>query len=172
MNKNIFSNIDSIKSDKNTSDSISFQKLNIDKYEKEIEEYEKDIEKKHKDEISLIIEIRKIKENEKNHIDNIICNDLKDKQKSDYNKKKEELFNSLESNMEDGKKKREEILDLIKRIESSKEEIRKVEYAKTQSIFKELEIARNKILIGFSNYIYDIEENKKLIDILNEDINY
>ena len=58
MNKNIFSNIDSIK--KNTSNSISFQKLNIDKYEKEIEKCEKDIEKKHKDEISLIIKIREI----------------------------------------------------------------------------------------------------------------
>ena len=92
MNKNIFSNIDSIKSDKNTSDSISFQKLNIDKYEKEIEEYEKDIEKKHKDEISLIIEIRKIKENEKNHIDNIICNDLKDDKQVEYTKKKRRII--------------------------------------------------------------------------------
>ena len=172
MNKNIFSNIDSIKSDKNTSDSISFQKLNIKKYKEEIEKCEKDIEKKHKDEISLIIEIRKIKEDEKNHIDNIICNNLKDDKQVEYTKKEKELFNSLESNMEDGKKKREEILDLIKRIESSKEEIRKVEYAKTQSIFKELEIARNKILIGFSNYIYDSEENKKLIDILNDNNNY
>ena len=47
MNKNFFSNIDSIKNDKNISDSIIFQKLDIDKYEKEIEKYEKDIEKKH-----------------------------------------------------------------------------------------------------------------------------
>ena len=30
MNKNIFSNIDSIKNNKDTSDSISFQKLNIE----------------------------------------------------------------------------------------------------------------------------------------------
>ena len=45
--------------------------------------------------------------------------------KLNIRKKKEELFNSLKSNMEDGKKKREEILDLIKGIESSKEEIRK-----------------------------------------------
>ena len=172
MNKNIFSNIDSIKNDKKTSDSISFQKLNIKKYKEEIEKCEKDIEKKHKDEISLITEIRKIKENEKNHIDNIICNNLRDDKQVEYTKKKEELLKSLKSNMEDGKNKREEILDLIKGIESSKEEIRKVEYAKTQSIFKELEIARNKILIGFSNYIYDSEENKKLIDILNDNNNY
>ena len=172
MNKNIFSNIESIKNDENTFNSISFQEKDINKYEKEIEEYEKDIEKKHKDEISLITEIRKIKENEKNHIDNIICNDLKDDKKVEYMTKKEKLFNSLNSNMVDGKKKREDILALIKKIESSKEEIRKVEYAKTKSIFKELEIARNKILIGFSNYIYDSEENKKLIDILNDNNNY
>ena len=172
MNKNIFSNIESIKNDENTFNSISFQEKDINKYEKEIEEYEKDIEKKHKDEISLITEIRKIKENEKNHIDNIICNDLKDDKKVEYMTKKEKLFNSLNSNMVDGKKKREDILALIKKIESSKEEIRKVKYAKTQSIFKEIEIARNKILIGFSNYIYDSEENKKLIDILNDNNNY
>ena len=54
MNKNFFSNIDSIKNDKKISDSIYFQKLDIDKYEKEIEKSEKDIEKKHAYEISLI----------------------------------------------------------------------------------------------------------------------
>ena len=172
MNKNFFSNIDSIKNDKNISDRISFQKLNIDKYEEQIEKYEKDIEKKHTDEISLIAKLREIKGDEKNHKDNLICNELKDKKKLEYTKKKEELFKSLELNMEDGKKKREEILDLIKGIESSKKEIRKLEYSKTQSIFKELEIAKNNILIGFGNYIYDNEKNKKLIDILNEEVNY
>ena len=172
MNKNFFSNIDYIKNDKKISDSIYFQKLDIDKYEKEIEKSEKDIEKKHAYEISLIAKLREIKGDEQNHIDNIICNDLKDKQKSDYNKKKEELFNSLESNMEDGKKKREEILDLIKKIESSKEEIRKLEFSKTVNILGEVEKAKNNILIGFGNYIVDNEKNKKLIDILNEDINY
>ena len=100
------------------------------------------------------------------------CNDLKDKQKREYSKKKEELFNSLELNMKDGKKKREEILDLIKKIESSKEEIRKLEFSKTVNILGEVEKAKNNILIGFGNYIYDNEKNKKLIDILNEDIDY
>ena len=172
MNKNFFSNIDSIKNDKKISDSIYFQKLDIDKYEKEIEKSEKDIEKKHAYEISLIAKLRKIEGDEKNHIDNIICNDLKYKQKSEYNKKKEELFNSLELNMEDGKKKREEILENIKKIESAKEEIIRLKYTRTESIFKELEKAKNEILIGFSNYIHDNENNKKLIDILNEDIDY
>jgi hypothetical protein len=74
--------------------------------------------------------------------------------------------------MKDGKKKREEILDLIKKIESSKEEIRKLEFSKTVNILGEVEKAKNNILIGFGNYIYDNEKNKKLIDILNEDIDY
>jgi hypothetical protein len=74
--------------------------------------------------------------------------------------------------MKDGKKKREEILDLIKKIESSKEEIRKLEFSKTVNILGEVEKAKNNILIGFGNYIVDNEKNKKLIDILNEDINY
>ena len=161
MNKNIFSNIESIKNDKDISSSISFKKQDIDKYEQEIDE-------KHKDEISLIIKIREIKENEINHKDKIICNELKDGKKEEYNKKKEELRKSLVSNMENGKKKREEILENIKKIESAKEEIINLEYLRTKSIFKELEKARNEILIGFGNYIYDNEKNKKLIDILNE----
>ena len=92
MNKNIFFFLYSIKNDKKTSDSISFQKLNIKKYKEEIEKCEKDIEKKHKDEISLITEIRNIIENEKNHIDNIICNDLKDDKQVEYTKKKRRII--------------------------------------------------------------------------------
>ena len=168
MNKNIFSNIESIKNDKDISSSISFKKQDIDKYEQEIKKYEQEIDEKHKDEISLIIKIREIKENEINHKDKIICNELKDGKKEEYNKKKEELRKSLVSNMENGKKKREEILENIKKIESAKEEIINLEYLRTKSIFKELEKARNEILIGFGNYIYDNEKNKKLIDILNE----
>ena len=172
MNKNIFSNIESIKNDKDISSSISFKKQDIDKYEQEIKKYEQEIDEKHKDEISLIIKIREIKENEINHKDKIICNELKDGKKEEYNKKKEELRKSLVSNMENGKKKREEILENIKKIESAKEEIINLEYSRTKSIFKELEKARNEILIGFGNYIYDNEKNKKLIDILNEKNNY
>jgi hypothetical protein len=168
MNKNIFSNIESIKNDKDISSSISFKKQDIDKYEQEIKKYEQEIDEKHKDEISLIIKIREIKENEINHKDKIICNELKDGKKEEYNKKKEELRKSLVSNMENGKKKREEILENINKIESAKEEIIRLKYTRTQSIFKELEKARNEILIGFSNYIYDNENNKKLIDILND----
>ena len=165
MNKNIFSNIESIKNDKDISSLISFKKQDIDKYKQEIKKYEQEIDEKHKDEISLIIKIREIQENEINHKDKIICSELKDE-------KKEELFKSLVSNMENGKKKREEILENIKKIESAKEEIINLEYSRTKSIFKELEKARNEILIGFGNYIYDNEKNKKLIDILNEDIDY
>jgi hypothetical protein len=172
MNKNIFSNIESIKNDKDISSSISFKKQDIDKYEQEIKKYEQEIDEKHKDEISLIIKIREIKENEINHKDKIICNELKDGKKEEYNKKKEELRKSLVSNMENGKKKREEILENIKKIESAKEEIINLEYLRTKSIFKELEKARNEILIGFGNYIYDNEKNKKLIDILNEKNNF
>jgi hypothetical protein len=165
MNKNFFLNIDSIKNDKNISSSITFQEKDIEKYEKEIQEFEKEIDKKHKDEISLIVKIREIKENEKNHKDNIICNDLKEEKEEEYKKKREKLFNSLKLNMEDGKKKREEILENINKIESAKEEIIRLKYTRTQSIFKELEKARNEILIGFSNYIYDNENNKKLIKL-------
>ena len=172
MNKNIFSNIESIKNDKDISSLISFKKQDIDKYEQEIKKYEQEIDEKHKDEISLIIKIREIKENEINHKDKIICNELKDGKKEEYNKKKEELRKSLVSNMENGKKKREEILENIKKIESAKEEIINLEYLRTKSIFKELEKARNEILIGFGNYIYDNEKNKKLIDILNEKNNF
>ena len=172
MNKNIFSNIESIKNDKDISSLISFKKQDIDKYKQEIKKYEQEIDEKHKDEISLIIKIREIKENEINHKDKIICNELKDGKKEEYNKKKEELRKSLVSNMENGKKKREEILENIKKIESAKEEIINLEYLRTKSIFKELEKARNEILIGFGNYIYDNEKNKKLIDILNEKNNF
>jgi multidrug efflux pump subunit AcrB len=172
MNKNFFLNIDSIKNDKNISSSITFQEKDIEKYEKEIQEFEKEIDKKHKDEISLIVKIREIKENEKNHKDNIICNDLKEEKEEEYKKKTEKLFNSLKLNMKDGKKKREEILENINKIESAKEEIIRLKYTRTQSIFKELEKARNEILIGFGNYIYDNEKNKKLIDILNEKNNF
>ena len=172
MNKNIFSNIESIKNDKDISSLISFKKQDIDECEREIKKYEQEIDEKHKDEISLIIKIREIKENEINHKDKIICNELKDGKKEEYNKKKEELRKSLVSNMENGKKKREEILENIKKIESAKEEIINLEYLRTKSIFKELEKARNEILIGFGNYIYDNEKNKKLIDILNEKNNF
>ena len=172
MNKNIFSNIESIKNDKDISSLISFKKQDIDKYKQEIKKYEQEIDEKHKDEISLIIKIREIQENEINHKDKIICSELKDGKKEEYNKKKEELRKSLVSNMENGKKKREEILENIKKIESAKEEIINLEYSRTKSIFKELEKARNEILIGFGNYIYDNEKNKKLIDILNEKNNY
>ena len=172
MNKNIFSNIESIKNDKDISSLISFKKQDIDKYKQEIKKYEQEIDEKHKDEISLIIKIREIQENEINHKDKIICSELKDGKKEEYNKKKEELRKSLVSNMENGKKKREEILENIKKIESAKEEIINLEYLRTKSIFKELEKARNEILIGFGNYIYDNEKNKKLIDILNEKNNF
>ena len=172
MNKNIFSNTESIKNDKDISSLISFKKQDIDKYKQEIKKYEQEIDEKHKDEISLIIKIREIQENEINHKDKIICSELKDGKKEEYNKKKEELRKSLVSNMENGKKKREEILENIKKIESAKEEIINLEYSRTKSIFKELEKARNEILIGFGNYIYDNEKNKKLIDILNEKNNY
>jgi len=168
MNKNFFSNINSIRNDKNISDSISFQQKDINKYEKEIKDYIDDIDEKHRNEITLINKIREINEDEANHIDNIICNELEDKKKDEYQKKREELFRTLNLNIMDGKKKREEILDFIKKIEDSKEEIRKLEYSRSYSIFKELEKARNNILIGFSDYIYDNEKNKKLIDILNE----
>jgi len=168
MNKNFFSNINSIRNDKNISDSISFQQKDINKYEKEIKDYIDDIDEKHRNEITLINKIREINEDEANHIDNIICNELEDKKKDEYQKKREELFRTLNLNIMDGKKKREGVLDFIKKIEDSKEEIRKLEYSRSYSIFKELEKARNNILIGFSDYIYDNEKNKKLIDILNE----
>jgi phosphodiesterase/alkaline phosphatase D-like protein len=35
-----------------------------------------------------------------------------------------------------------------------------------------LEKTRNQILIKYGDYIYDYEENKKLIDILNDKNNY
>ena len=164
MNKNFFSNINSIRNDKNISDSISFQQKDINKYEKEIKDYIDDMDEKHLNEITLITKIREINEDESNHIDNIICNELEDKKKDEYQKKREELFRTLNLNIMDGKKKREEILDFVKKIEDSKEEIRKLEYSRSQSIFTELEKARNNILIGFSDYIYDNEKNKKLIN--------
>ncbi len=172
MNKNFFSNIESIKNDKDISSSITFKKQDIDKCEQEIKKCEQEIDEKHKDEISLIVKIREIKENEENHIDNIICSDLKDGKKEEYKKKKEELLKSLVSNMEIGKKKREKILENIKEIESAKEDIINLKYSRTKKIFKELEKTRNEIFIGFGHYIYDNEKNKKLIDILNEKINY
>lgn len=171
MNKNFFSNINSIRNNKNISDSISFQQKDINKYEKEIKEYIDDMDKKHLNEITLITKIREINDDESNHIDNIICNELEDKKKDEYQKKREELFRTLNLNIMDGKKKREEILDFVKKIEDSKEEIRKLEYSRSKSIFTELEKASNNILIGFSDYIYDNEKNKKLIDILNENNN-
>ena len=78
-------------------------------------------------------------------------------------------FESLKSGIkyEEGK-----ILENIENIESSKEEIRNLEFTRSQSIFTELEKTRNQILIKYGDYIYDYEENKKLIDILNDKNNY
>ena len=166
---NLFSAIDSIKNNEKISQQITFKKKDIDKYEKNIEEYEKEIDKKLKKELSLISKLREIKEDEKNHIDNIICNDLKDEKNEDYINNKNELFDSLKLGIkyEEGK-----ILENIENIESSKEEIRNLEFTRSQSIFTELEKTRNQILIKFGNFIYDYEENKKLIDILNDKNNY
>ena len=169
IQENLFSKIDSIKNNVEISNKITFQKRDIDKYEKEIEEYEKEIDEKLRKEISLISKLREIKEDEKNHIDNIICNELKDGISEDYKNKKNELFDSLKTGIEYEESR---ILKNIKSIESSKEEIRKLEFARSQSIFTELEKTRNKILIKFGDYIYDYEENKKLIDILSENNNY
>ena len=166
---NLFSAIDSIKNNEKISQQITFKKKDIDKYEKNIEEYEKEIDKKLKKELSLISKLREIKEDEKNHIDNIICNDLKDEKNEDYINNKNELFDSLKLGIkyEEGK-----ILENIENIESSKEEIRNLEFTRSQSIFTELEKTRNQILIKYGDYIYDYEENKKLIDILNDKNNY
>ena len=166
---NLFSAIDSIKNNEKISQQITFKKKDIDKYEKNIEEYEKEIDKKLKKELSLISKLREIKEDEKNHIDNIICNELKDEKREDYINNKNELFESLKSGIkyEEGK-----ILENIENIESSKEEIRNLEFTRSQSIFTELEKTRNQILIKFGDFIYDYEENKKLIDILNDKNNY
>jgi len=169
IQENLFSAIDQIKKNENFSEKIAFKKRDIDKYEKEIEDYEKDIDKKLRKELSLISELRKIKEDEKNHIDNIICNELKDEKREDYINIKNELFDSLRLGIkyEEGK-----IIECIENIESSKEEIRKLEFARSQSIFTELEKTRNQILIKFGDYIYDNEENKKLIEILENKNNY
>ena len=169
IQENLFSKIDSIKNDVIINDKITFKKKDIDKYEKEIEEYEKEIDKKLRKEISLINKLREINEDENNHIDNIICNDLKDGKNEEYINNKAELFESLRSGI---KYEETKILNYIQSIESSKEEIRKLEFARSQSIFTELEKTRNKILIKFGDYIYDYEENKKLIDILSENNNY
>jgi chromosome segregation ATPase len=169
IQENLFSKIDSIKNDVIINDKITFKKRDIDKYEKEIEEYEKEIDKKLRKEISLINKLREIDEDENNHIDNIICNKLKDEKNEDYKNKKDELFESLRKGI---KYEETKILNYIQSIESSKEEIRKLEFARSQSIFTELEKTRNKILIKFGDYIYDYEENKKLIDILSENNNY
>ena len=169
IQENLFSAIDRFKNNEEISQQITFKKKDIDKYEKNIEEYEKEIDKKLKKELSLISKLREIKEDEKNHIDNIICNELKDEKKEDYINNKNELFDSLRSGIksEEGK-----ILENIENIESSKEEIRKLEFTRSQSIFTELEKTRNQILIEYGDYIYDYEENKKLIDILNDKNNY
>ena len=169
IQENLFSAIDRFKNNEEISQQITFKKKDIDKYEKNIEEYEKEIDKKLKKELSLISKLREIKEDEKNHIDNIICNDLKDEKNEDYINNKNELFDSLKLGIkyEEGK-----ILENIENIESSKEEIRNLEFTRSQSIFTELEKTRNQILIKFGDFIYDYEENKKLIDILNDKNNY
>ena len=166
MNKeNFFSKINEIKNNEDISTRIIIQKKEIEKYEKLIEEYEKDIDTKIKKDISLISKLREINEEENNHKDNIICNDLKDDKNEDYENKKEELFKSLKLGT---KYEEDNILNLIDNIESSKEEIRKLEFSRSQSILTELEKARNRILIEYGGYIYDNEQNKKLIDILDE----
>lgn len=166
MNKeNFFSKIDEIKNNKEIVENIIYKKRDIEKYEKQIEDFENDIDTKIKKDLSLICKLREINEEEKNHKDNIICNDLKDDKNEDYLNKKEELFESLKLGT---KYEEDKILNLIDNIESSKEEIRQIEFSRSQRILTELEKARNRILIEYGSYIYDNEQNKKLIDILDE----
>ena len=169
IQENLFSAIDRIKKNEKISEKITIKKKEIDKYEKEIEVYEKDIDKKLRKELSLISKLREIKEDEKNHIDNIIWNELKDEKREDYKNIKNDLFDSLRLGI---KYEEEKIFEHIKNIESSKEEIRKLEFARSQSIFTELEKTRNQILIKYGDFIYDYEENKKLIEILENKNNY
>ena len=169
---NIFySNIEKIMKDEKLEKKIKFQMEEITKKEKEIKNLEKEIDSYHQKEIQIIIDLKEIMENEEYHENSLICNDLE----KNYKKKYEELTETLYKNLEDNAKleieKRNKILDKINKIEKAKEDIRNIKYAKNNKIKAEIEKTRYKILIKYSNYLYDNEKNKRLIDIINEEIN-
>ena len=169
---NIFySNIEKIMKDEKLEKKIKFQMEEITKKEKEIKNLEKEIDSYHQKEIQIIIDLKEIMENEEYHENSLICNDLEKNYKKEYEELTETLYKNLEDNAKLEIEKRNKILDKINKIEKAKEDIRNIKYAKNNKIKAEIEKTRYKILIKYSNYLYDNEKNKRLIDIINEEIN-
>lgn len=170
MDTNIFfEEIYKIRKDDIIKGKIDFQEGEKKEANTQIQELEDHIKKSHEKEIKLIKEIKELMDNEVNHEDNLICNELSKDKKIKYDEKKEELFNLLEKNTKSEKENRERILEKIKKIEKSKEAIQNLIYIQNEKISLELEKTRYKILIKFGCYLYDNEKNKNLIDIINEE---
>lgn len=165
----IFEEIKKIRNDNDFKGKLNFQKSEIKEANEQIQKLEDEIKKKHEKEFKLIKEIKELMDTEKNHEDNLICNELLKNKKKEYDEKKEELFNLLEKNAKSEKENREKILEKINKIEKSKEEIQDLYYIRNGKISLELEKTRYKILIKFGCYLYDNEKNKTLIDIINEE---
>ena len=165
ITKEFSKSIEKIKKDEDIENKIKWQKNDINKYEKEIKDMNDTLEFKHKEEISLIKKIREINEDKNNHIDNLICNDLKQDKDTKFINLKKDLFTKLEENIKLEIEYKEKILERIEKIENCKKNIESLEETKIKRINLEIEKAKNGILLDLGNYIYDNEKNKKLINI-------
>lgn len=166
-----FSEIKKIKNDENLLKKIDWQTKEIDENKKKIQNYESEITKGHKKEFDLIKQIRDLNSDENNHEDSLICNELIKSKKTEYKDLYDKLYKNLEQNYKLEMDNRKKIIDRINKIEKAKEEIQNLIYAKDGGVAKEMEKTRYKVLIKYGNYLYDKENNKKLIDIINEQIN-
>jgi hypothetical protein len=171
ISNNFHSEIEKIMKDEKLEKQIKWQMNEITKYEKEIKDWDKEIDSYHQEEIKIIYDLRAIMENEEYHENSLICNDLKKNDKRKYEELTETLYKNLEDNAKLEIEKRNKILDKINKIEKAKEDIRDIKYAKNKKIKAEIEKTIYKILIKYSNYLYDNEKNKRLIDIIKEEIN-
>ena len=148
-----FSEIKKIKNDENLLKKFDWQKKEIDENKNKIQNYESEITKEHKKEFDLIKQIRDLNSDENNHEDSLICNELIKSKKTEYKNLYDKLYKNLEQNYKLEMDNRKKIIDRINKIETAKEEIQNLIYAKNKKIAKEMEKTRYKVLIKYGNYL-------------------
>ena len=149
-------------------DLIKIPQDNIKKSEQLIELYKKEIEDEYNKGFQIIKNIRKLSEKEENHKDNLICNELKENKKKELEVLNKQLDEIIENNVKVEKEKNKMIIEEIKKIEKNKSLIRDYDISTNDKIRKEIEKTKYEALLKFGNYIYDNEQNKNLLQILNQ----